>query len=556
MKVRAMAALVVIAMPGWVTGVGWAQRPANAPIVGPTTTPMTDPNAPKVSLQVTADGDYTWTIDHIDQGRITAAMGVKNVMVAPGPREVRATRTDGTKFYRIVRVASEKKNSVEITAPQGRAATKVASHPGGQPVPSPQTTAKSQPPPVISPPSTGTSYPNPSAGNPDMFVRITPQARQARPHTALPGQRTPTANASWQISVIAVPVGGTYYDVKIQMVMTGVGSASSTIEVSDFQPGLMPTMFSATANELGNEAVVCYTARAPSQQTPLRWTGTYKIQSSSVPGMAAFVAAHEPTLEKVSNAPCGGLTAEKAPATPAVEASAAPDNQRPGASSLEATLALERGSRLYNSRRYAEARPLLITACEGGTGADACNSVGFMYQSNLGVAIDYGKAREYYLKSCNDDSSFSCNNLGTLYRDGLGVPRDYVQALQLFEKGCDAGVPEGCEAAGKMYMDHLGVAQDNTRARELYKKACDGELAAGCGDEGYVYAMGLGVPKDSAFAASLFNKACGMGSPNSCFSMGMMYRAGEGVARDPVKSKEYFGKACNMGDQGACGYTR
>jgi TPR repeat protein len=344
---------------------------------------------------------------------------------------------------------------------------------------------------------------------------------------------------------------GAHYDVKVQMVMKGVGSAESAIELPDFLPGPVPNLYSSSVAELGKEAVVCYTAR-PASQPAQRWTGTFDIRNSSVPGSVVFVAAHEPTLEVASDAPCGGLKAEKSTG-PSVEASATPATRDSALNAMTASLALERGSKFYNARRYSEARPLLITACDGGQSADSCNSVGYMYQLNLGVATDYAKAREYYMKSCNDDSSIGCNNLGTLYRDGLGVTRDYTRAMALFEKSCDAGVPQGCDAAGKMYMDHIGVGQDNFRALDLFKKACDGELAAGCGDEGYIYAMGLGVPKDLPFAASLFNKACGMGSRNSCSSMGEMYQRGDGVARNPVKAKEYFGKACDLGDQESCG---
>ena len=403
-------------------------------------------------------------------------------------------------------------------------------------------------------PGTGTTA-KPYAENPDMFVRITPQVMPNFVRNARAGRAT---MAGWKVTVIATPFGS-HYDVKVQMVMKGMGSAGSTIELPDLQPGYLPSSFAATTNELGKEAVICYTARGASEPAQ-RWTGTFAIHRGSEPlesfaavrGAATFVAAHEPTLEKASDAPCGGLKAVKESATPSVEEMTAPEIRKPEMGSSEAALALARGSQLYNARRYSEARPLLIKACEGGGSADACNSVGFMYQNSMGVAADYAKAREYYLKSCNDDSSFSCSNLATLYRDGLGVPRDYAQAAKLFEKGCDAGVPEGCVAAGEQYMNHLGVAVDNAHALELYKKACDAQFAAGCGDEGLIYAKGLGVPKDLAFAASLFKRACTMGSRNSCFSIGMMYRGGEGVPHDPAKSKEYFGRACDMGDQESC----
>jgi len=516
---------------------------------------MANQNATKVALHVSAEGDFTWILDKVTQGRISAAAGVKEVMIAPGPHEITAKNSDGqTIFIHNFTVSPDKQNAVRIVPRAPRAATTGAGS-GSSHTMSARTSARSQPPAAEPAPAAPVSYPRFSPTSPDMFVRITPQAFMHATASFAGGRKSSKADG-YQINVIAVPVSAsqTYYDVKVQMVMKGVGSSGSNIELPDLQPAAMPNSYTVVAKDLGKEAIICYTARPPSEP-PQRWTGTYHIQNSESPwAPAAFVPAHEPTLENASDAPCGGVKAEKL--TPVTEIAAAPENSQPAVPPAQASLALARGSQLYNAHRYAEARPLLITACEGGAGVDACNSVGFMYQYNMGVASDYAKAREYYLKSCNDDSSFSCNNLATLYRDGLGVPRDPQHALQLFEQGCDAGIAEGCDNAGKMLQGHNGVPQDYRRALDLFKKACDQDLYAGCGDEGYTYAMGIGVPKDLAFAASLFKRACGLGSRNSCFSMGEMYKGGDGVPRDPQKSREYYTKACDMGDQEACGLAR
>ncbi|MGC2110858.1 MAG: tetratricopeptide repeat protein [Candidatus Korobacteraceae bacterium] len=554
MRMQGLAtSVLVVALWGCGAGVCRAQEP----VVGTPAASMANPNAVRIALRVTADGDFTWKLDGVEQGLITAAMGIKEVMTTPARHEITAKGPDGkTHFDQIVTVAPEKQNLVRITTRAGHGVTAPAAAAAMPPTPSPRTSAKSQPAASEMPTAGRGSYPNPYAGNPDMFVRVIPQVYPYATASWVGGRKTARAAGS-QITVIATPVtlGGTYYDIKVQMVMKGVGSAESTIELPDLLPGSMPNTFTAITEQMGKEAVICYTAHAASQPAQ-RWTGAFTIQNGATPGVVAFVPAREPTLEKASDAPCGGLKAIKVAATPAPEAAASPERPKPDWSSADASLALARGSQLYNARRYAEARPLLITACEGGTGADACNSVGFMYQYNLGVATDYAKAREYYLKSCNDDSSFSCANLGTLYRDGQGVPRDPQRALQFFEQGCDAGVPEGCHAAGRMLLDHNGVPQDNAHALEFFKKACDENVAGACGDEAFIYAMGLGVPKDLAFAASLFKRACGMGSRNSCFSMGEMYRSGDGVPRDPAKSREYYSKACDMGDQDSCGMAR
>jgi hypothetical protein len=511
----------------------------------------------QIPILVKADGDYRWKLDTIDEGRITAAMGAKRVMAPQGPHEVRAFDADNKViFYRVVTVGPGKQITVTITA-SGKVAVSRVPTTKTTPVPTPTTTM----------PTTSTKIPSHSGGqpaptfppgattNPDLFARIVPSAMQHVSAGYVGGRKTATASG-WQIQVIASTVS-TYYDIKLQMVMKGVGSQGQTVLVPDFQPSAMvPNVYTALTNDLGKEAVVCFTARQPNQPAAMRLTSAYTIRTNpqgGILGQTAFVASHEPTLEPASDAPCGGI-ADATIASPVTETTVAGTNA-PEVDPGGAARALAVGSRLYNAGNYTDAMSPLQTACAGGQSADACNSVGYMYQNHLGVPADYAKARAYYLKSCNDDSAFSCNNLGTMYRDGQGVPANAVQAVKLFERACDSGISQGCAAAGTMYRDQAAIPHDYKRSVELYKEACDADLGAGCGDEGYMYAKGMGVAKDSAFAASLFDKGCSLGSRNSCFSMGMMYRGGEGVRQDPEKAREYFAKSCRMGDRESCGYA-
>jgi len=188
------------------------------------------------------------------------------------------------------------------------------------------------------------------------------------------------------------------------------------------------------ADEIGEKAVVCFSAPDSQTGTRRQWMQSYTVQKAEEAHAtkANFIPAGSPTLTPATGAPCGGATDVRESAhieSPQEQTTQLLAQRKPEMGSGEANLALARGSQFYNAHRYSEARPLLIRACDAGVSVDACNSVGFMYQGNLGVATDYAKAREYYLKSCNNDSSFSCNNLATLYRDGLGVPQDYVSAL-------------------------------------------------------------------------------------------------------------------------------
>ena len=55
---------------------------------------------------------------------------------------------------------------------------------------------------------------------------------------------------------------------------------------------------------------------------------------------------------------------------------------------------------------------------------------GLIHHQGLGgVAIDYNKAMDWYLKALNGDA---LNNLGVMYRDGTGVPGNRKIAYLLF----------------------------------------------------------------------------------------------------------------------------
>ena len=76
--------------------------------------------------------------------------------------------------------------------------------------------------------------------------------------------------------------------------------------------------------------------------------------------------------------------------------------------------------------------------------ADAGNptamyNLGFLYAHNLGVAQDYGKAREWYQKAADAGNPAAMNFLGALYAHGQGVAQDYGKAREWFQKAADAG---------------------------------------------------------------------------------------------------------------------
>jgi hypothetical protein len=116
-------------------------------------------------------------------------------------------------------------------------------------------------------------------------------------------------NSAWRIKVYTAPfrVSTTLYDVQVQMVMKGPGNKAWPVPLSNREVMGTSEMRYASLNQLGTNAVVCFTAH-DSGSPPMRMTKWYTIEASSQPGpngyTAAFVPSREPTLVPASDAPC------------------------------------------------------------------------------------------------------------------------------------------------------------------------------------------------------------------------------------------------------------
>lgn len=117
-------------------------------------------------------------------------------------------------------------------------------------------------------------------------------------------------NRRWRIMVSTSPAlaSRTLYDIQVQMTMKGPGNKVWPVQLSNREiTGFVEERYALLEN-LGTEAVVCFTAREPTRGQTLRMTKWFSIEASRVPGpngyTAAFAPMREPTLEPASNAPC------------------------------------------------------------------------------------------------------------------------------------------------------------------------------------------------------------------------------------------------------------
>lgn len=146
---------------------------------------------------------------------------------------------------------------------------------------------------------------------------------------------------------------------------------------------------------------------------------------------------------------------------------------------VEPTRKYNEGVTLYNQKRYKEAAPLLMSACDGGVAA-GCATLGGLYDSGHGVSQNYTQARSLYERACEGGEMVACNNLGWLYDKGHGVPRNYAQARFYYERACDSGEMSSCNNLAFLYYYGRGVPADYTKARALLTKACEGGEEAAC----------------------------------------------------------------------------
>ena len=189
----------------------------------------------------------------------------------------------------------------------------------------------------------------------------------------------------------------------------------------------------------------------------------------------------------------------------------------------------------------------------------ACIGEAKMIAGGIGAAKDQAQADLLYKKAfnllqtaCSKNNLMACTTLGGMYVSGNGVAIDYARAVPLLQKACAGGHLFGCYQLGQRYATGEGVPQDYLKAVSLYQKACDGGTPDGCLSLAVMYSTGRGVAMNSASSALMYQRACDGGLGRACYDLGMMFASGQGVAKDPTQQKALTQRACKLGHQEAC----
>lgn len=183
---------------------------------------------------------------------------------------------------------------------------------------------------------------------------------------------------------------------------------------------------------------------------------------------------------------------------------------------------------LYFLNRYEEAIPYLQQATWIDDGdnnyANCCNLLGKCYFWGLGTDIDWGKAKEYYLKEKNAKSSVGINSI--------------------FELGFLYFIEESFQEAEATWREDLAIAEvSNIVKKAYYGVKSDYKPVKSLHNLGYLNYKGLGTFQSDRLAVSYWRRAAEAGFPPSQFCLGWCYCNGVGVPQNEDSAKYWFCEA-------------
>ena len=191
---------------------------------------------------------------------------------------------------------------------------------------------------------------------------------------------------------------------------------------------------------------------------------------------------------------------------------------------------------------------------------DGTYYLAFAYQHGIGVAQDYKKAFDYYLRVCKSDSAdladqyainLSNTAVGLLYVEGKGVEADIEKAIEYFTAASDNGYAKASYYLGQIYENGLDVDRDYEKAMEYYLIAADADYAPALNQIGYMYYNGYGVDVDFASAVYYQKLAALQGYAIAQVNLGFLYENGYGVERNLETALSYYEMAADSGYEGA-----
>jgi TPR repeat protein len=179
------------------------------------------------------------------------------------------------------------------------------------------------------------------------------------------------------------------------------------------------------------------------------------------------------------------------------------------------------GELMMHSQRGSTQKALVYfdKACKKGDG-EACSKYAYYHKSNTYTVKDLPLAINAYTKACKNDR-IQCVSLGDAYAKGeLGLKVNYAKAKEYYDRACKGKSAIGCYRLGNLYYKGHGVKKSYAKAKVYYGQSCSSNhlngSERGCNNLAVLYHYGRGVKKNIAKAKMYYKKACGKRYDKAC----------------------------------------
>lgn len=176
-----------------------------------------------------------------------------------------------------------------------------------------------------------------------------------------------------------------------------------------------------------------------------------------------------------------------------------------------------------------------------------CRELADMYIVGRDVPRDLGRGAQLYLKICDGGVAEACNTVGEIYEQVPGFEVSPSRVAELYRRACDGGVAAGCLNLG-LFMSAAGNLEAGA---DLYDRACSAGLAAGCHHLAAAFEVGEGVQQNIPHAVELYDEACTADLyVDSCLALASLFTESTIVTPDPVRAASYNQRALQIYEQG------
>jgi uncharacterized protein len=164
---------------------------------------------------------------------------------------------------------------------------------------------------------------------------------------------------------------------------------------------------------------------------------------------------------------------------------------------------------------------------------EAIFRLGKMYRhGELGVEIDFTKAREYLSIAADAGHLAAQTQLGHLYNRGEGIPRDPEQAFYWFHRAAQQGDPVAQNDVGIFYLQGVGVEANPSEGLQWILQSAESGLTVAEYNLARALYTGELLTQDYSAAFGYFKRLADKNIPYGFYMMGLQHLNGQGVEQD------------------------